>query len=36
PWRPVMETRRGRLIEGVMERGRVNWNFGRTRSGPVR
>jgi len=36
PWRPVMETRRGRLIEGVMERGRVNWNFGRTRSGPGR
>ena len=36
PWRPVMEARRGRLIEGLMERGRVNWNFGRTRSGPGR
>lgn len=32
PWREVMEKRRGMEISGDISRGRINWQFNRTRS----
>jgi len=35
PWREAMEARRGLEISGVIKRGGVSWEFGRTRGGPA-
>ena len=36
PWREALEARRGLEISGVMRRGGVTWEFGRSRGGPAR
>ena len=36
PWREALEKRRGLEISGVMGRGGVSWEFGKTRGGPAR
>lgn len=35
PWREVLEARRGLEISGVIRRGGITWEFGRTRGGPA-
>jgi type IV secretory pathway VirD2 relaxase len=35
PWREALETRRGLEISGVVKRGGITWEFGRTRGGPA-
>ena len=35
PWREAMELRRGLEVSGVMRRGGITWDFGRTRGGPA-
>ena len=35
PWREALEARRGLEISGVIKRGGLTWEFGRTRSGPA-
>lgn len=35
PWRDALEARAGMEISGVMRRGGVTWNFGKTRGGPA-
>jgi type IV secretory pathway VirD2 relaxase len=35
PWREAMEARRGLEISGVIKRGGITWEFGRTRGGPA-
>jgi hypothetical protein len=35
PWREAMEARRGLEISGVIKRGGITWDFGRSRGGPV-
>jgi len=36
PWRAALEARAGMEISGVMRRGGVTWEFGKTRGGPAR
>ncbi len=36
PWRDVLGARLNKQVSGVLQRGEVNWSFGRTRSGPSR
>jgi len=36
PWREALEARRGMEISGLMRRGGVTWDFGKTRAGPGR
>ena len=35
PWRETLEARRGLEISGVIKRGGITWDFGRTRGGPA-
>jgi hypothetical protein len=35
PWREAMEMRRGMEISGVIRRGGIAWEYGRTRGGPA-
>ena len=35
PWREALEARRGLEISGVIKRGGITWEFGRTRGGPA-
>ena len=35
PWRAALEARAGMEISGVMRRGGVTWEFGKTRGGPA-
>lgn len=34
PWRPVLESRRGQNLHGVVNGGHVSWDFGRQRNIP--
>lgn len=36
PWREALEARRGMGVSGIMRRGGVTWDFGKTRGGPAR
>ena len=36
PWREALEARRGMEISGLMRRGGVTWDFGKSRGGPAR
>lgn len=31
PWRPVLEPHVGKVVSGVLDRGTINWSFGRGR-----
>ena len=35
PWREALEARRGLEVSGVIKRGGITWEFGRTRGGPA-
>ncbi len=35
PWREALEARRGLEISGVIKRGGITWDFGRSRGGPA-
>lgn len=35
PWREALDTRRGLEISGVIKRGGITWEFGRTPGGPA-
>ncbi len=35
PWREALEMRRGLEVSGVIRRGGISWEFGRTRGGPA-
>ncbi len=35
PWREALEARRGLVVSGVMRRGGITWDFGKTRGGPA-
>ncbi len=35
PWRPVLEARLGKQVDGIVREGGIGWTFGRGRSGPT-
>jgi hypothetical protein len=35
PWREALEAQRGLEISGIIRRGGISWEFGRTRGGPA-